>query len=212
MQIGRHRPFQYLRHTASDRVRSSRLFQDFRYGGIHRNGGTVQPGDRSVFKMISSGPHADLLLPFRQFQDRRSVGRNFHIHRDFPVPAGNSACHRPVHGFIAGLHLRQAAGQRRADQNLLISRSDQIDACHFPVQPVADGPVGIVIQRIHAGSVKTAVRQDGIPSLPDRCRPPRGCFAYSTVISVISSLLLSICLNPSSIFRIFILSDHAFSL
>ena len=42
--------------------------------------------------------------------------------------------------------------------------------------------------------------------------PPRGCFAYSTVISVISSLLLSICLNPSSIFRIFILSDHAFSL
>ena len=84
---------------------------------------------------------------------------------DLPVSLPGSG-----RGGVTYVRRTQLFVQNRLKQDFAVSGCVGItaEACSPFIDPLNDGPVSVMIERIHAGGADRSVRQHGIPALPDR--------------------------------------------
>ena len=70
----------------------------------------------------------------------------------------------------------QATAGMRLQKNVFVARNGLIefDPRHNAIHPIANRSVGVMIEGIHRRALKTAVRLDAVPTLPDG----RGAFRH----------------------------------
>src|SRR5690606_10940050 len=75
-----------------------------------------------------------------------------------------------IHRVEAGVDVAQLSAGLGLNMEALIARRSRVhlDPRHNAVQPLADGAIGVVVERVHTGILKAAIRLDAVPALPDR--------------------------------------------
>ena len=118
--------------------------------------------------MIATAAKGQRFVRFGQGQHRRRIGGHGHIHGDFAALAPPRNRNFAVDALIFQFRVGDALDELRAQGKTLIAGLQNFQPAQLGVQPVADGAIGVVVQAVHIGGVKAAVRADGIPALPDR--------------------------------------------
>src|SRR3990172_1988086 len=105
--------------------------------------------------------------------DRRvRVGRDGDLEAELPVYEFPRRGAPAVQRLERGASIRGAAARLRLDADVLVAGLFRVglEAGHDAVEPLADGPAGVVIERVHPRILKAAVRLDAVPAFPDRRR------------------------------------------
>src|SRR5260221_8391067 len=82
---------------------------------------------------------------------RPGVGRDLHGQLERSVLERPGGAHLAVRRLVAGRNARETPAWSRLDEDVLVTGSAfvDLDAGHDPVHPPADGPVGVVVERVH---------------------------------------------------------------
>ena len=101
------------------------------------------------------------------------AGGRVRRHGDLPVKATGAqppgAGNLPVRRRQSRPSRGEAASGAGLQQDVLVPGPLRIDlqTGHHPVQPGADGAIGVMVERIHGGILGAALRRPAVPALPD---------------------------------------------
>src|SRR5271157_668889 len=86
----------------------------------------------------------------------------------FNLPAGND---QAIHAVQGSLRIGHSTAGMRLDEDVLVASLTLIDfdSSRDAVEPLANCPIGIVIEGIHRGTLESSIGLDSVPALPD-CR------------------------------------------
>ena len=84
-----------------------------------------------------------------------------------PPPAGGQT----VRGLQGSGRLGQSAARFRGEEDFFEARSQRADAADHRVHPFAHGPVGVVVEGVHADVTEAVLLGVAVPTLPHRGGP-----------------------------------------